>query len=66
MKLHDKVKVLVSKEKYEKQDVFKGMVGKIIDAEIQFREFQVIFTDPTPFLKKQCIQLNQIYCAISI
>ncbi len=49
MKLFDKVKVLVSKPEYEKWGIFKGMVGTIIDAEIQFRAFQVIFTDPRPF-----------------
>ena len=48
MKLFDKVKVLVSKPEYEEQEVYKGMVGTIIDAEIRFRAFQVIFTDPTP------------------
>ena len=48
MKLFDKVKILVSNPEYEKYGVYKDMVGTIIDAEIEFRSFQVIFTDSTP------------------
>ena len=67
MKLFDKVKVLVSKEKYEKREVFKGMIGTIIDAEIQFREFQVIFTDPTPFTEETMYSIKpDILCYIHV
>jgi len=45
MKLFDEVRVINEKEKYKEYDVHKGMVGTIIDAEIRFRAFQVIFTD---------------------
>ena len=46
MKLFDEVKVINEKEKYKEYNVHKGMVGTIIDAQISFRAFQVIFTDP--------------------
>ena len=45
MKLFDEVKVINEKEKYKEYNVHKGMVGTIIDAQISFRAFQVIFTD---------------------
>ncbi len=45
MKLFDEVKVIKDKEEYNKKDVYKGMIGTIIDAEIRFNAFQVIFTD---------------------
>ena len=45
MKLFDEVKVIKDREEYNKQGIFKGMVGTIIDAEIRFNAFQVIFTD---------------------
>ena len=46
MKLFDEVKVINDRERYKEYNVHKGMVGTIIDAEIRFRAFQVIFTDP--------------------
>ncbi len=45
MKLFDEVKVIKDREKYNEQGVYKGMIGTIIDAEIRFNAFQVIFTD---------------------
>lgn len=67
MKLFDKVKVLVSKEKYEKCEVFKGMIGTIIDAEIRGRTFHVIFTDPTPFTEETMYSIKpDILCVIDI
>ncbi len=48
MKMFDKVRILVSNPEYEKYGVYKGMVGTIIEAHIEFRSFQVAFTDPTP------------------
>lgn len=52
MKMFDKVKILVSNPEYEKYGVYKGMVGTIIEAHIEFRSFQVAFTDPTPFTEE--------------
>ena len=49
MKMFDKVKILVSNPEYEKYGVYKDMVGTIVEAHIEFRSFQVAFTDPTPF-----------------
>ena len=46
MKLFDEVKVINDKERYKEYNIHKGMVGTIIDAEIRFNVFQVIFTDP--------------------
>ena len=46
MKLFDEVKVINEKERYKEYNIHKGMVGTIIDAEIRFKAFQVIFTDP--------------------
>jgi ATP-dependent exoDNAse (exonuclease V) alpha subunit len=46
MKIFDKVKILVSNPEYEKNGIFKGMVGTIIEAHIRFRSFQVAFIDP--------------------
>ena len=46
MKLFDEVKVINEKERYKECNIHKGMVGTIIDAEIRFKAFQVIFTDP--------------------
>ena len=46
MKLFDEVKVINEKERYKEYKIHKGMVGTIIDAEIRFKAFQVIFTDP--------------------
>ena len=45
MKLFDEVRVIKDKEKYNNWGVYKGMIGTIIDAEIRFNAFQVIFTD---------------------
>lgn len=45
MKFLDKVEVLVDKKEYNKEGVYKGMVGTIIDAEIRFNCFHVIFID---------------------
>ncbi len=67
MKLFDKVKVLVSKAEYEEQEVYKGMVGTIIDAEIRGRSFHVIFTDPTPFTEETMYSIKpDILCVIDI
>ena len=45
LKLFDEVRVIKDKEKYNNWGVYKGMIGTIIDAEIRFNAFQVIFTD---------------------
>ena len=46
MKLFDEVKVIKEKERYKDYNIHQGMIGTIIDSEIRFRAFQVIFTDP--------------------
>lgn len=46
MKLFDEVRVIKEKERYKEYNIHKDMVGTIIDAEIRFRAFQVIFIDP--------------------
>ncbi len=67
MKLFDKVKILVSNPKYEKYGVYKDMVGTIIDAEIEFRSFQVIFTDPTPWSEETWEDIkDDILCFIHV
>ncbi len=46
MKYYDKVKVIVNRHEYEVNNVYKDMVGTIIDPEIRDGYFHVIFTDP--------------------
>lgn len=46
MKWLDDVRVTVSKEKYEKERVFKGAIGTIILSEIRNNEFEVVFSRP--------------------
>lgn len=45
MKLFDRVKVVKDDEYYKKYDVSKGMIGRIIDAEIVYNSFHVAFID---------------------
>ena len=45
MKWLDEVRVTVSKPEYEKQGVYKGMVGTIIFAWIRDNQFEVVFDD---------------------
>ena len=67
MKLFDKVKVLADAEEYAREEVYKGMVGTIIDAEIRGRSFHVIFTDPTPFTEETMYSIKpDILCVIDI
>ncbi len=69
MKLFDKVKVLVSRQRYSEREVYEGMVGTIIDAEIRGRTFHVIFTDPTPVTADNWDTIDlkdDILCAIHI
>ncbi|MBO5954913.1 MAG: hypothetical protein J6Q13_02980 [Clostridia bacterium] len=46
MKIYDEVKVIVDKEEYTNQKVFKGMIGTIIQPEIRDKDFLVCFNDP--------------------
>ena len=46
MKLYDKVKVIRDRDEYKKEEVYKGMIGRINDAEIRDNYFNVIFIDP--------------------
>ncbi len=69
MKLFDKVKVLVSRQRYSEREVYEGMIGTIIDAEIRGRTFHVIFTDPTPVTTDNWDTIDlkdDILCAIHI
>ena len=45
MKFLDKVEVINDNKEYNKNEVFKGMIGTIIDAEIRDNCFNVIFID---------------------
>ncbi len=45
MKLYDDVKVINDNEQYQKQGVYKGMIGTIIEADIKWNEFYVCFQD---------------------
>ncbi len=45
MKFLDDVKVIKDREEYKKENVFVGMIGTIIDAEIRDNYFNVIFID---------------------
>lgn len=45
MKLLDEVRLIRDDEEYQKEGAHKGMVGTIIDSEIMFRTFHVIFID---------------------
>lgn len=46
MKLLDDVKVIKDNEEYKKSNVYSGMIGTIIDAEIRDNYFHLIFVDP--------------------
>ncbi len=52
MKLLDDVKVITDRDEYKKENVFAGMIGSIIDAEIRFGEFFVCFQDQRIFDKE--------------
>lgn len=45
MKFLDKVKVVSNKQEYKDNEIYKGMIGTIIDAEIRDNCFNVIFID---------------------
>lgn len=45
MKIYDDVMVIIDKETYSKNGVFKGMVGYICMPEIRDESFMVCFTD---------------------
>ena len=45
MKMLDDVKVIKNRDEYRKENIFAGMIGTIIDAEIRFGEFFVCFQD---------------------
>lgn len=45
MKFLDKVEVISDKKEYRDNDIYKGMIGTIIDAEIRDNCFNVIFID---------------------
>lgn len=45
MKFLDKVEVVIDKKEYKDNEIHKGMVGTIIDAEIRDNCFNVVFID---------------------
>ena len=45
MKFLDKVEVINDKKEYNDNEIYKGMTGTIIDAEIRDNCFNVIFID---------------------
>lgn len=45
MKFLDKVEVISDKKEYRDNEIYKGMIGTIIDAEIRDNSFNVIFID---------------------
>lgn len=45
MKFLDKVEVVADKKEYSDNEIYKGMIGTIIDAEIRDNCFNVIFID---------------------
>ena len=45
MRFLDKVEVVVDKKEYSDNEISKGMIGTIIDAEIRDNCFNVIFID---------------------
>lgn len=45
MKFLDEVEVMIDKKEYSDNEIYKGMVGTIIDAEIRDNCFNVIFID---------------------
>ena len=45
MKIYDDVKVISNNEKYEKEGVYKGMIGYIVMPEIRYDCFLVCFID---------------------
>ena len=45
MKFLDEVKVVNDRDEYKRQNIFAGMIGTIIDAEIRFDCFHVTFSD---------------------
>ena len=45
MKIYDDVKVISDNEKYEKEGVYKGMIGYIVMPEIRYDCFLVCFID---------------------
>ena len=45
MKLLDEVKLIKDREEYSKENIFSGMIGTIIDADIRLNRFNVNFQD---------------------
>lgn len=45
MKIYDDVKVINDNKNYEKEGIYKGMIGRIILAEIRDSQFYVSFID---------------------
>jgi len=45
MRFLDEVEVIVDKKEYSDNEIYKGMIGTIIDAEIRDNCFNVIFID---------------------
>lgn len=61
MKLLDEVKVINDREEYAKEQVFSGMIGTIIDADIRWNSFYVCFQDQRVYDKRFMKIENNIY-----
>lgn len=73
MKFLDKVKILADRPEYAKHEVFKGMIGTIMGAEIRDNTFDVIFIDPRYYdemfewtEESACSLKPDIFCPIRI
>ena len=59
MIIYDKVKVLNDRPEYTEEGVKKGMIGRIISAEIRDNEFLICFIDPK-------MKNDDIICSIKV
>ena len=61
MRLYDEVKVINDKEKYKKEGVSSGMIGRIWSGEIRDNSFLVLFIDPRYNDKEFFLNEDNIY-----
>lgn len=61
MKLLDNVKLIKDRDDYKKQNIFAGMIGTIIDADIRWGEFYVCFQDQRVYDKEFMSKKENIF-----
>ena len=61
MKFLDKVKLIKDNEGLNRQGIFKGMIGRICDAEIRDNCFHICFEDQRLFNKKFNINIIKVH-----